>query len=59
MADIATGQSPAATVTGVKLTRRTMHFDARESLAELGVNPRPIDESLRDAVEWYRERGWI
>ncbi len=59
VADIATGQAPAATVTGVKLTRRTMHFDASESLEELGVKPRPIDESLRDAVEWFREKGWI
>jgi dihydroflavonol-4-reductase len=59
VADIATGQPPAATVTGVKLTRRTMHFDARESLAELRVRPRPINESLADAVQWYREQKWM
>ncbi len=59
IADIATRRSPAATVTGVKLTRRTMHFDARESLAELRLHPRPIDESLADAVSWFREQGWM
>jgi hopanoid-associated sugar epimerase len=59
IADIATRRSPAATVTGVKLTRRTMHFDARQSLAELKLEPRPIDESLADAVSWFREQGWM
>src|SRR6185312_2827016 len=29
VADAVTGAIPAATVTGVKLTRRRMHFDAR------------------------------
>ena len=41
VADVATQRIPAATVTGVKLTRRTMHFDASRSLAELGLRPRP------------------
>ena len=59
IADVATHRSPAATVTGVKLTRRTMHFDASESLAALKLRPRPIDESLRDAVTWFREKGWM
>jgi dihydroflavonol-4-reductase len=59
IADVFTGQIPAATVTGVKLTRRTMHFDPRRSLAELGLAPRPITESLVDALTWYRSAGWL
>jgi dihydroflavonol-4-reductase len=58
VADVATRRSPAATITGVKLTRRTMHFDASKCLAELNLAPRPIDESLADAVGWFREMGW-
>lgn len=54
-ADYVTGKSPQATVTGVKLTRRTMHFDASESLAVLGLAPRPIDQSLDDAINWLRQ----
>src|SRR5713101_2016801 len=49
VADVFTHRSPAATVTGVKLTRRTMHFDARRSLDELKLQPRPVAESLADA----------
>ncbi len=58
-ADYVTHQPPKATVTGVRLTRRTMHFDASRSLAELRLSPRPIDESLADAVRWLRETRQI
>jgi dihydroflavonol-4-reductase len=59
VADVATGAIPTATVTGVKLTRRTMHFDARRSLAELGLRPRPAADALADAVAWLRAVGWL
>ena len=36
-----------------------MHFDARRSLDELGLQPRPVAESLADAVAWFREVGWL
>jgi dihydroflavonol-4-reductase len=59
VADVWTHRPPAATLTGVKLTRRRMHFDASRSLAELGLRPRPVDESLADAVAWFRAAGWL
>src|SRR5262249_4816924 len=58
VADVATHRCPAATVTGVKLTRRTMHFDPRRSLDELGLRPRPVAASLADAVAWFHDMGW-
>ena len=58
-ADLVTGRPPKATVTGVRLTRRTMHFDATKSLDELGLVPRPVRRSLADAVAWLRETGRI
>jgi dihydroflavonol-4-reductase len=59
VADVFTHRAPAATVTGVKLTRRTMHFDARRTLDELKLQPRPVALSLADALAWFRERGWL
>jgi dihydroflavonol-4-reductase len=59
IADCFTHRCPAATVTGVQLTRRTMHFDPQRSLAELGLRPRPVVESLADAVGWFRAVGWL
>jgi dihydroflavonol-4-reductase len=54
-----TGRMPNATLTGVRLTRRSMHFNPAPSLAELGVRPRPLEEAATDAVAWYRTIGWI
>ncbi|MBY0521925.1 MAG: SDR family oxidoreductase [Gemmataceae bacterium] len=59
VADVVTHRSPAATVTGVKLTRRRMHFDAQRSLQELRLQPRPVSHSLTDAVDWFRQMGWL
>jgi dihydroflavonol-4-reductase len=59
VADVFTGTIPAATVTGVKLTRRRMHFDASRSLAVLRLTPRPVRESITEAVAWFREEGWL
>jgi dihydroflavonol-4-reductase len=59
IADVFTHRIPAATVTGVRLTRRRMHFDARRSLEELGLRPRPVAESLEDAIAWFRAMGWL
>jgi dihydroflavonol-4-reductase len=59
VADVTAGPIPAATVTGVKLTRRRMHFDATRSLTELGIRPRPVGDSLAEAVAWFRTIGWL
>jgi dihydroflavonol-4-reductase len=53
-ADHVSGRPPQASVTGLKLARRLMHFDARRSLRELDLTPRSIQESLADAVDWLR-----
>jgi len=59
VADTFTRRIPAATVTGVKLTRRRMHFDPSRSLADLGLKPRPVSTSLADVVAWFQEMKWI
>jgi len=59
LADHVTQRMPMATVEGVRLARRCLQFDSQASLAELGLRPRPLAESARDAVAWYRHVGWI
>jgi dihydroflavonol-4-reductase len=59
VADHLTGRPPKATLTGVRLTRRTMHFDASRSLGALGLVPRPVRLSLADAVGWLRRTDQI
>jgi len=58
-ADHITGRAPRATVTGVRLARRIMHFDVARSLAEIGLQPRAIRESLADALAWLRIAGHL
>jgi dihydroflavonol-4-reductase len=58
-ANMATHRPPNATLTGVRLTKRNMHFDPGPSLDELGLSPRSLEESAADAVAWYRTRGWL
>jgi dihydroflavonol-4-reductase len=58
-ADYVSNKMPLATITGVRLTRRNMFFDPSASLNELGLHPRPIRESVRDTVAWYRSQGWL
>lgn len=54
VADHITGRRPQATVTGLKLARRVMHFDASETRRRLDWRPRAIEESLKDAIEWLK-----
>jgi dihydroflavonol-4-reductase len=50
---------PMATVTGVKLTRHSMYFEATASQKYLGLNSRPVEESARDAIAWFRQKGFL
>jgi dihydroflavonol-4-reductase len=59
IANVITHRPPAATVTGVQLTRRVMHFNPHQSLEELGLKPRPVKDSLAEAVAWFRKVGWL
>lgn len=58
-ADFVTRRPPQATVTGLRLTRRTMHFDPSRSRAELALSPRPVRQALADAVSWLRQTGQL
>ena len=57
--DYISGSPPKATVTGVRLARRIMHFDPSRSLTELGLAPRPIHEAIKDALAWLAQTGQI
>jgi dihydroflavonol-4-reductase len=48
------GRQPQSSVTGVKLCRRSLSFNGSRTRQQLGYTPRPIGESVRDAVEWHK-----
>ncbi len=51
-----TGKIPKSSVTGVKLCRRSLAFNGSKTWQLLGHTPRPIEESIRDAVRWHQKR---
>ncbi len=54
-----TGKEPMVNVDGVKLAKKRMFFTSKRAIKELGYNPRPAKEALRDAVNWFKERGLL
>jgi dihydroflavonol-4-reductase len=47
-----TGRPPRASLTGVRLALRERRFDSAPARTALGHAPRPLEESLADALAW-------
>jgi dihydroflavonol-4-reductase len=48
-----------AAVRLMKSERGRSHFNHEKSRRELGLTFRPVEETLRDTISWYRENGWL
>jgi len=58
-ADWFTRRPPAAPLAGVRLAGVPVSFDNSATRRRLGWSPRPLEETLRDAVADYRRRGLL
>jgi dihydroflavonol-4-reductase len=58
-ARIAGGKEPRISLTGVRLAKKKMFFSTEKARRALGFHPRPIEEALRDAVDWFRKHGYL
>jgi dihydroflavonol-4-reductase len=56
-ADHWTGERPMATVTGLRLARRVMHFDDSSTRSLLNWRTRALAESLEDTLTWIERSG--
>ena len=54
-----TGKEPFATLDGVRMAKHRMFFTARKAERELGFYARPYIEGLEQAVQWFRENGYL
>jgi dihydroflavonol-4-reductase len=54
-----TGRAPRAPVAGVRLAIRRVDVDDTWTRQRLGLEPRPLAASLRDAVQWLRDEGVV
>src|SRR5215472_14714141 len=51
-------REPRVTIDAVRMGRKKMFVTSAKAERELGWKARPVDESLRRAVEWFRARGY-
>ncbi len=52
------GKEPRATVESVRMGKKKMYSSSAKARRELGYEPKPVDEALHRAVEWFRANGY-
>lgn len=53
------GKTPSVPLDGVRMARQLMYYDAAKAVRELGLPQTPITVALRDAVDWFMDRGYV
>ena len=54
-----TGKPPRIPLTGVRMARKIMFFDAGKAVRELGLPQTPVEEALREAVGYFTAHGYV
>lgn len=57
-ARLTNGAEPRITVDGVRLSKKRMFFSIEKAKRELGFNPGPVEDALREAISWFRDNGY-
>lgn len=57
-ARITRGKEPRVTVDGVRMSKKKMYFSCEKARRELNYTPRPAEEALRDAVNWFLKNDY-
>jgi len=57
LARAVTHRPPRASLTEVRMARKKMWFDSSKAQRELGYEPGSVDDALRQAIKFFRERG--
>ena len=53
------GGEPVASLEAVRTSRYCLFFDSSKAIAQLGYAPHGIEDAIRDAVIYFRERGLV
>ncbi len=54
-----TGREPFITADGLKMAKHHMFFSSLKAERELGYRARPYALGIADAIEWFRQRGYL
>ena len=52
------GREPRVTLDSVRMGRKKMFVSSAKAERNLGWKPRPVDEALRRAADWFRANGY-
>ncbi len=52
-------RKPLIDAATARLMRHRWYYDSTKAMNELAYSPRPLDETLRDTVDWLRENHYI
>ncbi len=53
------GSEPFVTVDGLRMAKKKMYFSHQKAARALEYAPRPARKALEDAVQWFRENGYL
>jgi dihydroflavonol-4-reductase len=54
-----TGKEPLLTADALRMAKHRMFFDCTKAKRELGYAPRPYKAALQDAINWFRQAGYL
>lgn len=55
---LVTHKHPRVPLTGVRMARKYMYFDASRAVKELNMPQSPVRQALERAVQWFQENGY-
>lgn len=59
IADTITHREPVLTYATAQTSAKFCYFDNSKARSELGLTFRPVDETIRDSITWFRKIGMI
>ncbi len=54
-----THRPPQIPIEAVQMAKKQMFFDSSKAKRDLGYSPRPIEDALGQAVDWFRKKGYV
>jgi dihydroflavonol-4-reductase len=54
-----TGREPFVTMDALRMAKYHMFFNPAKAERELGIKARPHTDALQDAIDWFREAGYL
>ena len=54
-----TGKPPAVPLAGVKMAKYFMYFDSSKAVQKLGLAQNPVENALRQSVDWFKDNNYL